>query len=141
MSISDSPEGTALDRRATALDEIRQMHDDLNEARETIRAFKKDLEREEDRRALLIADRERYLAEATLYRTKLVELSTSVANIGLLTLAAQDIMRSVHELLDPPRVDAPSTLHAVANAIEGHIHDVETPHDETGARTGESGAS
>lgn len=120
MSTSDSPEGTALDRRASALDEIRQMHDDLAGAQETIRSLTRDLEREDDRRALLVADRERYLAEATLYRTKLVELSTSVANIGLLTIAAQDIMRSVHELLDPPRTDVPSTLHAVADAIEEH---------------------
>ena len=96
---------TPMDRHASALANIQQLVDDLREAHEEIAQLKADLHREEDRCALLVADKDRIIEEnkkdrsdAVLVRDKLVELATAMTNIGLLTIPAQEIMRTVQEL-------------------------------------------
>lgn len=84
--------------RARALAEISQMQTDIVAAHKRV----EDLEREQttlnDRIVLLINDRQAYRSEAMLYRSKLIELATSMANIGLLTQEAQKIMATVKTL-------------------------------------------
>ena len=87
-----------MERRAAALADIQQMHEDLNEAHEHIGQLKADLNRETDRCTLLVEERNRYRHDALVYRDKLVELATSMSNIGLMTVAAQEIMRVAQEL-------------------------------------------
>jgi len=89
-----------MERRAAALADIQQMHDDLNEAHETIGQLRADLNRETDRCVMLAEERNRFRHDALVYRDKLVELATSMANIGLMTVSAQEIMRVAHELTD-----------------------------------------
>ena len=99
-----------LERQASVLADIQQMHEDFQLAREEIAQLKADLHHSEDRVSLLIAEKdnmeermtgqiEKSQAETILFRDKLVELSTAMTNIGLLTITAQEIMKAVSELL------------------------------------------
>jgi hypothetical protein len=89
----------AAERRATALDEINKMQQDLVLAHDEATSLKRELERAEDRLALVTEERDRHRRYAHIYRGKLIQLATAVANIGLLTNTAQEIMRSVNELV------------------------------------------
>src|SRR5260221_14245697 len=89
----------AIERRASALAEVTKMQQDLILAHDEINSLKRDLDRVENRVELLTEERTRYRQEAILYRTKLVELATSMANIGLLTMQAQEIMQTVKEIV------------------------------------------
>lgn len=88
----------AVDRRAQALAEVTKMQQDLIVCNDEIATLRRDLDRTEDRCTLLSEERARYRNEANMYRTKLVELATSMANIGLLTMQAQEIMMTVKEI-------------------------------------------
>ena len=87
-----------IDRRAQALAEVAQMEKDLHEAHNEVATLRRDLDRTNDRVDLLTEERTRYRTEATLYRSKLIELATSMANIGLLTIQAQEIMHTVKDI-------------------------------------------
>jgi len=89
----------AAERRATALDEINKMQQDLILAHDNVAGLKRELDHTEDRLALITEERDRYRRHAHVYRGKLIELATAVANIGLLTVSAQEIMRTVNELI------------------------------------------
>jgi hypothetical protein len=89
-----------IERRAAALADVQQMHDDLISAHDEIGQLKADLARETDRCAMLVEDRNRHRRDGMIYRDKLVELATAMTNIGLLTAPAHEIMRTVRELVD-----------------------------------------
>ncbi len=89
----------AAERRATALDEINKMQQDLILSHDNAASLKRELERAEDRCAIVTEERDRYRRHAHIYRGKLIELATAVANIGLLTVSAQEIMKTVNELI------------------------------------------
>lgn len=91
---------SATERRAQALAEISQMQTELIAAKKEVADMREDLHRAEDRVTIMIEERDRYRGESTVYRTKLVELATSMANIGLLTVKAQEIMMTVKLLTD-----------------------------------------
>lgn len=97
-SLMEHP-SAAAERRATALDEINKMQQDLIVAHDEAAGLKRELERAEDRIALLNEERDRYRRQAHVYRGKLIELATAVANIGLLTQTAQEVMKVTSELI------------------------------------------
>jgi FtsZ-binding cell division protein ZapB len=94
------------DRHAAALADIREMHTELGRLREENGQLKADLHHEKDRVVLLTDERTRYRTEALVFRSRLIELATAMSNIGLLTVAAQEIVKVVHEL---DQADTPST--------------------------------
>ncbi len=98
MTESNNAAQVAVERRAAALAEVTKMQQDIILAHDEIASLKRDLDRTEDRVVLLSEERTRYRQESTLYRTKLIELATSMANIGLLTMQAQEIMQTVKEI-------------------------------------------
>ena len=113
----------AIERRASALAEVTKMQQDLILAHDEINSLKRDLDRVEDRVVLLTEERARYRQEAILYRTKLVELATSMANIGLLTMQAQEIMQTVKEIAagetpQQAQAEQESAADAIANLPE-----------------------
>lgn len=90
--------GNGHDRRIEAIAEVKQMHDDLIALREENGQLKADLNRERDRVAMMIEERDRYRHESARFRSLLIELSTQMSNISLLTVKAQDVVRAVHEI-------------------------------------------
>ena len=113
-TLSEERVSGPLDRQAAVLADIQQMHMDFQQLREDHAQLKADLHHEEDRVSLLIAEKDKMEtalkaeivksnAEAVLFRDKLVELSTAMTNIGLLTITAQEIMKAVSELLARPK--------------------------------------
>ena len=104
------PRAKVPDRHAAALADIRQMHDELTAAHETIGQLKADLHRAEDRITLLNEERNKYRDEAHLFRDKLIELATQQANIGLLTIKAQEIVKVVNELTSKGEESRASTM-------------------------------
>lgn len=108
------------ERRAQALAEITKMQADLVAANATIeeletelRDTKLQMQHEvgvwQDRALIEKEERTMYRAQAMLYQRKLVELATSMADIGLLTQRAQKVMDTVQCLLggeDPAHAEA-----------------------------------
>jgi len=94
---------TLPERQAAAVEEVRAMHQTIQDQNGAIGHLRTELNRAEDRVTLLLDERNRFRKEANIYRTKLVELATAMANVGLLTNQAQSIMTSAHELIE--RVD------------------------------------
>lgn len=88
---------SSINQRAEALAQVKQMHDDLNEAHATIDDLKADLRREEDRCVMAIESRDKYRSDADLLRNQLMKICTTVANIGLLTEEAKAIVLTVTE--------------------------------------------
>lgn len=93
-----SQDARPLDRRAAALADIRAMHDELTHAHDDLDQLRIKLHREADRVALLIEERNRYRHENVKLRTWLVELSTQMANVHLMTIKGTEILRSIDEL-------------------------------------------
>jgi len=93
-----TPLPSDMDRRAAALADVRQMSEDLHNAHAEIEQLKADLNQERDRCVMLVEDRNRHRHDALIYRAKLIELATSMANIGLLTVTAQELVRVAQEL-------------------------------------------
>ena len=91
----------ATDRRAQALAEITTMQSELVEAHSKINQLQRDLDQANDRIALLAEERRTYRDDSLLLRAKLVELSTSMANIGMLTAKATEIMTAIGPLVTP----------------------------------------
>ena len=91
----------ATDRRAQALAEITTMQSELVDAHSKINQLQRDLDQANDRIALLAEERRTYRDDSLLFRAKLVELSTSMANIGMLTAKATEIMTAIGPLVTP----------------------------------------
>jgi|SRR6266404_2308141 len=94
----NGPSRDANDRRAHALAEVHKMQQDLMLAHDEITSLKRETDRAEDRITLLTEECNRYRTESTLFRGKMIELATAMANIGLLTLQAEEIMKITKEL-------------------------------------------
>jgi len=103
--------------RAQALEEINAMQRDLMLLHDEKAATERELQTAQDRVSLLIEERDRYRRDALVYRDKLVELATSMANINLMTIKATEIMQTVRELTKetPPQTEA--SLEAVRAAM------------------------
>jgi chromosome segregation ATPase len=89
------PPVDVIDRRATALAEIQEMHNDLHTAKSRIADLERELHREEDRVTMIVEERNHYRTENTRLNKHLVELATQMANIGLLTIKAQEVLASI----------------------------------------------
>jgi hypothetical protein len=87
-----------IDRRAAALADVHQMHDELTDAQAVVLQLRADLHREEDRCAMIVEERDRYRTESARFRKLLIELATQLSNIGLMTTKAQEIVRLVDDL-------------------------------------------
>lgn len=94
------------DKRVTALAQVNQMHDDLITANNAINQLRADLHRERDRVALIFEERDRYRHEALRLRKLLIELTTQMANIGLLTRKAEEHIATINDMDEEP---TPST--------------------------------
>jgi len=90
------------DHRVAALAKVTQMHEDLINAQNTISQMRIDLNREHDRVQMMVEERDRYRHESLRLHKMLVELTTQMANIGLLTRRAEDYIAAVHELDHAP---------------------------------------
>ena len=91
---------TELDRRASALADVQQMHDDLRRALDMIGQLKADNAQKDYRIRYLLDHSEKMRREMHLFRDKCVELATDISNISLLTVRAQNIVMSVRELTE-----------------------------------------
>jgi hypothetical protein len=125
--------------RQSILQNIHNMERELTAQVARVAELERALQTSEDRVYILSQDRQKYLQEAKLYRGKLIELATSMANIGLLTRDAEQIMMTVKELeagetkeqADEERRSAaeavanlpPRTVDDVADRVEGLLKD------------------
>jgi hypothetical protein len=74
------------------------MHQELIAALADLTELRTALNREQDRVTILTEAHDRWRAEALIFRTKLIELATQMASIGLLTITAQEVIKTVNEL-------------------------------------------
>ena len=89
-----------LDKRAQAVAEVHQTHEDLRRALDYINKLKAENARQADQILALQQDRRRLSAEMHTFRDKCIELATCVANIGLQTITANNIVMTVRELTE-----------------------------------------
>ena len=115
-----APPPNDLERRAAALASVQAMHDELNACHEEIGQLKADLNRAEDRVVLLCEERNKYRAEALVFRSRLIELATAMTNIGLLTVTAQNIMTTVNELTTNTATPSDTLM----KALEAELKDI-----------------
>jgi len=90
------------ERHATALADIKHMHDQLTGALAMIGQLKADLHREEDRVVMMVEERDRYRHEALRLRKYLNELTTQMTNISLLARKAEDYVHDIEEMDSSP---------------------------------------
>jgi hypothetical protein len=108
------------DYRVAALAQVNQMHNDLISANNAINQYRIDLNRERDRVSMMVEERDRYRHESMRLRKMLVELTTQMANIGLLTRRAEDYVSAINELdaSPTPTTAAIDELVADQNALK-----------------------
>jgi len=108
------------DYRVAALAQVNQMHNDLISANNAITQYRIDLNRERDRVAMMVEERDRYRPESLRLRKMLVELNTQMAPIGLLTRRAEDYVNAINELdaAPTPTTAAIDELVADQNALK-----------------------
>jgi len=94
-------EQSPQDRRAQALAEISIMEIELIDAKSRIDVLQRSLDHANDRLVLVAEERLKYRDDAFLLRAKIVELATSMANIGLLTSKATEIMTAIGPMVMP----------------------------------------
>jgi uncharacterized coiled-coil DUF342 family protein len=114
------------DHRVAALAKVTQMHDDLISANAAIQQYRIDLNREHDRVQMMVEERDRYRHESLRLHKMLVELTTQMANIGLLTRRAEDFVASVNEL---DRAPTPTTAALDELAADLGTKQLEKVHD------------
>lgn len=86
-------------RRATAIAEVQKMQSDLMLAHDEVATLKREAERLQDRIELILDERNKYRAEAHVFRVKLIELATQMSNINLMTVKANEITMTVNTLI------------------------------------------
>jgi len=92
-----SVENTPLDRHANALANIQQMIDDLRDERAKNAELNADIKQWMDRTALMVEERDYFRKQTAKYQKRSVELATVVANIGLLSVKAQEMILNIEE--------------------------------------------
>jgi uncharacterized coiled-coil DUF342 family protein len=99
------PPPTAHERRlAEAIAEVKATHEELRLAYDEIDQLRADLNKGNDRVILLDEERDRFRAEALVFRTKLIELATAMSNISLLCGKANDVVAAVYDLTNAPTI-------------------------------------
>ncbi|MGY3615710.1 hypothetical protein [Bradyrhizobium sp. USDA 10063] len=96
--LSEDADASSLDRHAKVVVNIQRMRDDLVATHEANDQLRVELQREQDKVEMLIEERNRWRAEALIFRSRLIELATAMSNIGLLTRCAEEIVCTVNEL-------------------------------------------
>ncbi len=113
--------------RANALAEINQMQTELIDANRQISDLTAQLARSQDAMALVLEERRTYREASFLFRARLVELATSMSNIGLLTLKAQEIMQTIGPLIStetPEQAAAErESARQVVNNLPANLYD------------------
>ena len=94
---------SAIDHHAAALANVTQLVADNHDLQDKCAQLGADNHQLKVRVEMITADRDRLQSESNLFRTKLIELATHQANIGLMTVAAQGIVMTVNDLLEPPK--------------------------------------
>lgn len=114
IPVTAYPAPIPVDRQAEALADIKRMHDELMLARTDIGQLKADLNREHDRVDMIVEERDRHRRDALTFRKLLIELSVQMTNIGLLTVKAQEIAKTVADLdaAETPPTEAVDRLEA-----------------------------
>jgi len=86
--------------RAAALVEFRMMQEEIDQLRADKIKLERDLQTADDRMVLVLDERNRFRKEANLYQAGLLELSTSMQDIGLLTEKAVKVREMVMAMMD-----------------------------------------
>lgn len=116
------------ERRAQALAEITKMQEDLilanqriGELERTLRdqgtTLQREINRQEARAEVAEQERARYRAESHLYRGKMIELATSMANVGKLVREAEKIAATANSLLAGETVEHDATEQAEVGRV------------------------
>lgn len=104
------PSGRELNivKRGEAIAHVRHLEETVERLTAEVAATLRKLERTEDRLTIVVEERTRWRRDAEAYRTALIELSSDMRNIGLLTANAADTHRRVIALIEaetPPEED------------------------------------
>jgi hypothetical protein len=102
-----------LDRRAAALADVQQMHDDLTEAQAVILQLRADLHREQDRVIMMVEERDRYRHESIRFRRLAEKLAVKMTNAALILDEAKETVQAIDEI-----AEAPTPASAAIDALE-----------------------
>ena len=87
-----------MDRRAAAVADVQQMHEDIRSLLDVNSQLKTDNAAISLRLEAKTQESDRHRREMLVFRDLCTEMTTSIANIGLLTVKASDVVARVHEL-------------------------------------------
>lgn len=105
------------DAQARALAVVTSMRDELHEAHSAIAQLKTDLYLCQENSKRIDEERRRFRGEALVFRSKLIELATILANVNLATTTAADVMRTVDDLTQNPETPTDRVLDDLARTI------------------------
>ena len=86
-----------IERRADALAELRQLHSDFEVLEKRSKDQERFIERLTDRNNLLLDELRTSRQHERVATNKLIRLATAMANIGMLSREAEEIVRSARE--------------------------------------------
>jgi hypothetical protein len=121
-------------KRGEAVAHVRQLEDTVEQQQKLIASLERSHQTCEDRLAMVDEDRRKWRADAETYRVALVELSSDMRNINLLTQRASDTHTKVLAVIgrDPPEETPPpragggfSTPGVSTNAVSEAIRRME----------------
>lgn len=98
------------DKQAEALAVVTTMRDELHDAYAMIDQLKTDLHICRENSNRIDEERRRYRAEALVFRSKLIQLATTLANVHLATQSAADILKTVEDLTTHAETPTDSVL-------------------------------
>ena|SRR5690242_2350502 len=113
-----------IERRADALAELRQLHSDFEVLEKRYKDQERVIERLTDRNNLLLDELRTSRQHERVATNKLIRLATAMANIGMLSREAEEIMRSAREWQEDEaremQEDYQSSATAVVTTDQGH---------------------
>jgi predicted component of type VI protein secretion system len=110
----------AAERRAEALAMIQQTDAQYTAAKQEIVQLKADLNREIDRCAMLLEERDKYRAMWLTDRTSLAELAAKQSSISLLCVPATEIMMTLREVHQAPTPSSEALDKLEASYVDGN---------------------
>lgn len=105
------------DKQAEALAVVTTMRDELHDAHMMIDQLKVDLHICRENSNRIDEERRRYRAEALVFRSKLIQLATTLANVHLTTQAAADILKTVEDLTTHAETPTTEVLHNMERTL------------------------